>query len=399
MLNLFVDPAIPAKASFAQVKAQAFALLESAQFPLVSNYMRNIEFDKIGFEWDYYTAQSMAFKRNLRHLFADLEFAGRVEDAPLLEALVFLQDLLRRGIPPSQINQAKFPDAVIPKSLRRYLFTPPAGKGKPKRLLVDRYEFLVYRLVRNALEAGDVYVKNSNEFRRFEDDLISDARWKDKDAVLREIGAPLLMAPIEETLAGFRETLEAKFASVNERIDSGENKHIKVTGRADNRRWTLIYPSEDEPTNSPFYGQLPGIGIADLLWFVAGKTGFLKSCTTSSTAMSNMPLTRGPCWPASSRWAPTWDCGRWPRSAASATRRWRRPLAIFYGCRPCMQRTARSAMRRRRCRRSTSTTSTTRCIRRATATFTRRCRRWSGSSIRSTTAITSSNRHARSTRI
>ena len=98
--------------------------------------------------------------------------------------------------------------------------------------------------MRNALEAGDVYVKNSNEFRRFEDDLISDARWQDKDAVLREIGAPLLMAPIEETLAGFRETLEARFAAVNERINSGENKHIKLTGRADNRRWTLVYPRE-----------------------------------------------------------------------------------------------------------------------------------------------------------
>jgi len=35
---------------------------------------------------------------------------------------------------------------------------------------VDRYEFLVYRLVRNALEAGNVFVRESTEFRRFEDD-------------------------------------------------------------------------------------------------------------------------------------------------------------------------------------------------------------------------------------
>jgi TnpA family transposase len=97
--------------------------------------------------------------------------------------------------------------------------------------------------------------------------------------VLREIGAPLLMAPIEQTLVAFRETLEAKFAAVTERIENGENKEIKVTGKADSRRWTLTYPSDVEPSNSPFYGQLPGIGIADLLWFAAGKTGFLKSCT------------------------------------------------------------------------------------------------------------------------
>jgi len=58
----------------------------------------------------------------------------------------------------------------------------------------------VYRLLRNALQAGDVFVRDSNEFRRFEDDLISDTRWAQREAVLREIGAPLLLAPIEDTL-------------------------------------------------------------------------------------------------------------------------------------------------------------------------------------------------------
>jgi hypothetical protein len=44
----------------------------------------------------------------------------------------------------------------------------------------------VYRLLRNALEAGNVFVRDSTQFRRFEDELISDEHWKDKDAVLRE---------------------------------------------------------------------------------------------------------------------------------------------------------------------------------------------------------------------
>jgi len=144
-------------------------------------------------------------------------------------------------------------------------------------LEVDRYEFLIYRLLRNALEAGDVFVKDSNEFRRFEDDLISDARWQDKEAVMREIGAPILLTPIKETLMAFHETLEAKFEAVNKSIADGINKHIKINGAAEKRRWTLIYPSAEEPVNNPFYSQLPGIGIADLLWFVAGNTGFLGS--------------------------------------------------------------------------------------------------------------------------
>lgn len=163
---------------------------------------------------------------------------------------------------------------MIPKSLRRYFFTAaPSDRGDNGRHLdVDRYEFLVYRLLRNALEAGNVFVRDSTQFRRFEDELISDEHWKDKDAVLREIGAPILIRPIEETLAAFRQELEEKFALVNERIENGANRHIKVRGAGEKRRWTLVYPNEEEPVNSPFFGELPAIGIADLLWFVHQET-------------------------------------------------------------------------------------------------------------------------------
>ena len=76
----------------------------------------------------------------------------------------------------------------------------------------------------------------------------------------------------------FQDALEAKYQAVNKRITDGENKHIKVTGTA-KRRWTLLYPREEEPVNNPFYDRLPGIGIADLLWFVAENTGFLNAFT------------------------------------------------------------------------------------------------------------------------
>jgi hypothetical protein len=283
ILSLFVDNSIPADAPFMTVQKKAFALLDPARFPAVSDYMRNIAFDKTGFEWSYYTTLSPTFKRNLRHLFSDLDFVGRVEDAPLLEGITFLQSLLRHGKSPRQTNPSLFPTALIPKMLQRYLFARGKGRaggvGKGRLLEVDRYEFLLYRLLRNALEAGDVFVRDSTEFRRFEDDLISDGRWQDKERILNEIGAPLLLAPIQETLRAFRETLEAKFQSVNQRIADGRNQHIKITGSAQKRRWTLKYPLTEEPVNSPFYDRLPGIGIAELLWFVAEQTAFLGTFT------------------------------------------------------------------------------------------------------------------------
>jgi TnpA family transposase len=277
VLGLFVDRTIADSTPFAKVRKQAFALLDREQFEPVSGYLRNVAFDRAGFEWAHYTTLSAKIKRNLRHLFSELEFSGRVEDAPLLEAIAFLQNLLRNGRSPRQTGPSTFPTAFIPKSLQRYLYI--SEPGKKKRLDIDRYEFLVYRLLRNALEAGDVYGEDSTEYRRFEDDLISDARWEQKDALLRDIGAPVLLAPIEQTLAMFHDAIEASFKRVNERIGSGENTHIKICRRKGERRWTLIYPDVDETVNGSFYGQLPGVGIADLLWFVAGRTGFLKAFT------------------------------------------------------------------------------------------------------------------------
>jgi TnpA family transposase len=278
VLNLFMDQSIPGKTPFSKVKQRAFSLLEPERFAMVSDYMRNIEFDRTAFEWAYYGTLQSKFKLNLRHLFCNLDFAGLIEDAPLLEAVAFLQELLRLGKSLRQAKVADFPTGILAKGVQRYMYTA-TEKRKDKRLEVDRYEFLVYRQLRNALEAGNVYVRDSNDFRSFEDDLISAERWKDKDAVLREIGAPILLAQIEETLAAFRAELETKFERVNKRIENGDNKHIKITGTEDKRRWSLIYPTDEEPINSPFYGQLPGICIANLLWFVAEKTNFLNAFT------------------------------------------------------------------------------------------------------------------------
>ena len=76
--------------------------------------MSDAEFDEVSFEWAYYVRLSHAFKVNLRHLFSELDFASRVEDAPLLKAVDFLQAVLRQGKTPRQIKPSEFPLGVIP---------------------------------------------------------------------------------------------------------------------------------------------------------------------------------------------------------------------------------------------------------------------------------------------
>ena len=97
VLNLFIDQSIPGKTPFSTVKEKAFSLLEVERFAQVSDYMCNIEFDKTAFEWSYYGTLQNKFKLNLRHLFYNLDFVGMVDDAPLLNAVAFMQKLLRQG--------------------------------------------------------------------------------------------------------------------------------------------------------------------------------------------------------------------------------------------------------------------------------------------------------------
>ena len=73
----------------------------------------------------------------------------------------------QRGKPLSQYPVEQFPVRCIGESLKRYLYTTDA-QG-PKRLRPDRYEFLVYRLLRDRLEAGDIFCRESLRFRSFDD--------------------------------------------------------------------------------------------------------------------------------------------------------------------------------------------------------------------------------------
>ena len=104
------------------------------------------------------------------------------------------------------------------------------GNGH-RRLLPDRYEFLVYRLLRNGLEAGDIFCRDSVRFRSFEDDLLDDQRWQEKEKLMTDTGLAILNQPIQEHLAELEERLEARLAEVNQRIASGDNAHFEITTR------------------------------------------------------------------------------------------------------------------------------------------------------------------------
>ncbi len=86
-------------------------------------------------------------------------------------------------------------------------------------------------------------------FRSFEDDLLDDRKWQEKDSLIVNTGLAILKQPIQAHLAELEEQLETRLYEVNQRIVSGENHHFEVKKRGPQVRWMLQYPHDTEPVN------------------------------------------------------------------------------------------------------------------------------------------------------
>jgi TnpA family transposase len=276
VLKLFTNDSIKADTPFQDVQNTAFAILERRKLAVVAAQIAtHAKFDETAFQWEHIDALARQFKRHLRPILLAVDFATTKAHDPLMEAVEFLKAAFRKGRPLKQYSPATLPARLIPNAMKRYLYAQ--ATGEPNRLLVDRYEFWVYRLLRNSLEAGDIFCRNSVRFRSFEDDLLDDERWQQKDQMIEEAGLGILKPPIRAHLAELKQQLETGIAEVNRRISSGENEHLQIQHRGRQRRWTLQYPRSAEPINHPFFDTLKQVDISSVLHFVNQPCRFMDA--------------------------------------------------------------------------------------------------------------------------
>ena len=284
VLDLFIDEEISDKTPFWEIKKRAFGILEEDKFPLMAQYISGSGFDHAELEWKAMDTMSASFKKNIRPVILSLDFKCISPKDALMDAVAFLKTKMEEKKGLSGINPDNFPQNFIRRKVRRYIVEK--GKGRipdmpPKTLAIrhDRYEFLVYSLLRQSLESGAVYISDSERFRSFEDDLIDDKRWENKDQLMRELDLPILSRPIEETLAELKKEIETLFMDVNRRIKEGKNEDIKITGSGKNISWSLPYKKPGDTTNNPLFESLPQIEIRDLLSFIDSQCGFMGAFT------------------------------------------------------------------------------------------------------------------------
>jgi len=277
VLKLFTAEQVDAATPFSAVQAQAFAILDRTRLDRVADQLtKAAQFDETALHWEHLDTLAPRFKRHLRPLLLAVEIAAAQPETPLLAAVAFLKTALAKGQPLSKVAEGAVPTRCIPKRLRRHLYAQTGRE--PRRLLADRYEIWIYRLLRHGLEAGELSCRQSVRFRSFEDDLISAEEWQQhKEALIATSGLPVLRQPITEQLADLERQLEERLQAVNRRIAAGENTHFQITRRGPTLRWTLAYPRGSDPVNHPLFDLLPQRDIASVVHFVESRCPFLHA--------------------------------------------------------------------------------------------------------------------------
>ena len=269
VLKLFTDDSIPEDASFQSVQATAFGILDRQKLAFVAEHIvAEATFDETAFQWEHIDTLAQGFKCNLRPVLQAVEFASAPGHAPVLEALQFLKAAVQKGRPLSQYRSDAFPMQCIPSTTRRYLYAADDDGGQ---LLPDRYEFLIYRLLRNGLDSGDIFCRDSVRFRSFEDDLLSEKQWKAKAELISATGLATLKQPIQDHLAELEQQLEDRLARVNQRLSAGENEHFELKPRG---QWSLSSPGIRDSENHPMFSDLKKVNLSSVLHFVNQRCHF-----------------------------------------------------------------------------------------------------------------------------
>lgn len=274
VLKIFTDDSIAGDTPFYQVQSKAFGILDRQKLDSIADHIcKNVRFNETAFQWEHVDKIASQFKRHLRPILLTVDFASSLANDPLIEAINFLKDVYQKDKSLGQYPIESFPKRFIPEPMKRYLYAQDTHRKK--QLLPNRYEFLVYRILRNSLEAGDIFCRDSVRFRSFEDDLLDKQRWQKKEELIANTGLTILKQPIRDHLAMLEQTLENRIAEVNQRIAEGLNEHFQIKKHGQNVRWTLEYPSNDEPVNHTFFNALKQVEISDVLHFVNQQCRFM----------------------------------------------------------------------------------------------------------------------------
>ena len=289
LMEIFTDKKIK-KQSGNSIRKRAFNVMPEKNIAAISSKLLHGEEDKNNQErrliWEYHRSNYQAILINLRPLFMEIDFEGNDELKNLFKAIRFLKSTFHQNTPLKEIPLRRMPtEHIKPKSLLS-LFTKASSEKNTKStskktINAWQYEFYIYSAIRENIRKSKIYVNSSVGYKSFEAEVNIHPNWqKEEKKILKELNNPILLQPIDETLAKLESILEPLIERTNKRALNGENKHINITHHRDGKReWTIPYPKRNSEIDNPFYDSLEIKTISEMYDFVVQECHFMRVFT------------------------------------------------------------------------------------------------------------------------
>jgi TnpA family transposase len=275
LLSLYVDNSVADPTPFGEVRQRAYKIMSREVLQKTVQRMSAKQPSKLGLHWQAVDSLTKRIRYRLRPLYVALDFAGTDPASPWLAALLWAKSVFAKQQRLSQRPLAECPESTLPKRLRPYLLTFDAD-GKPTGLHADRYEFWLYRQIRKRLQAGELYLDDSLQHRRFSDELVS---MDGKASILAQMDIPFLQHPIEAQLDVLKLELRVQWSAFNRELKQGKLTHIEYDKDTQKLTWHKPKCENQKARDQAFYDQLLCCDVADVFRFVNDRCQFLSALT------------------------------------------------------------------------------------------------------------------------
>ena len=190
ILGFFVDEKLSDSTQFGEIRKEAFKLISKDEISMISQYLDENDFDKTQYEWQYTDKQSRKIGNSMRKLFLAIDIESDADQSTMIKQLASARVELESNKKISTIDQR-----FILNKDKAYLIEEGEVNAR-------RFEFYLYhRIIQNDMESHKIYVNESAENKRLEDDFIPLIEWNDKDPIVEKTGLAKLINPISNTLS------------------------------------------------------------------------------------------------------------------------------------------------------------------------------------------------------
>ena len=250
-------------------KATLYKELPEGDFLTAALLLVDEKMDKDILFWQYIDLTKGSIKLNLRCLFEAIRFDSDSHEA-LQEAISYLKQSFKQNkIPP------------LPTRLKQWVgATHEKHFFKGNEIILNRFEFFVYRKIVHHLNANNLSIKNSLRYKKVEDELYGARKWRrEKRKILNKMDYPQLLKPIKQLLREKKTSLTRLYRVLNASIQSGENTAIKIKRNNSGKIVWSLRPFEAlyEDDNDHILSSLPKQGIVSIIQFVENMVGFSKA--------------------------------------------------------------------------------------------------------------------------